>query len=340
MSNNATTPMAPPTSDYSTDFSGHAREQASTTPARRGGRQFVIPQSTATAPVVEPTGDTTHDCPALDGECDSHMDDNGVTIHHGPEFTFPVDHETALPPFQLTQYGDEEPHIVLGLNAIEFDADTTAALIRQVDQYALRLAETRKHLLAAVQQHRLDTGTPLAVVRSEWERVRLDHAPHRPAGLFAYSPAGLMRPVSAVEYNRDTTTPEALRTYLDRMIGPDRVEYTSEVADALAGFEMIRRADPDPKALALWDEVEQQVIASDDPVTCVAEIAKQFATEELDEFISQHDGRLVTRPPETGFLAWTARVNGRFTVVVPEGFDPVFTLKLVREMAARTGDAK
>lgn len=297
-------------------------------------------QSRDTAAVVEPSGDVAHDCPALDGTCRSHIDDNGVTIHHGPEFTFPVDHETALPPFQLTQYGDEEPHIVVGPNAIESDADATSALIRQVDQCALRLSETRKHLLAAVQQHRLDTGTPLAVVRSEWDRVRLDHAPDKPAGRFAYSPAGPMRPVAAVEYNRDTTTPEELQAYLDQMVGPDRVEYTSEVADALTGFEAIRRTDLDPKALEFWDEVEQQVIASDDPVTCVADIAKLLAAEELAAFISQHDGQIFTHPPEKGFDSWAARVNGRLTVVVSEDHDPVVTLKLVRAQVAKTGGAQ
>lgn len=304
-------------------------------------RGFVDPAQSSATPTdstttVEPAGDTAHDCHALDGECDSHMDDNGVTIHHGPEFTFPVDHETALPPFQLTQYGDEEPHIVVGLNAIEVGVDAAAALIRQVDQYALRLAETRKHLLAAVQQHRLDHGTPLAVVRAGWERVRLDHTPGKPAGRFAYSPAGLMRPISAVEYNRDTTTPEELQAYLDQMIGPDRVEYTAEVADALAGFEAIRRTDLDPKALEFWDEVEQQVIASGDPKGCVARIGELLAEETLASFIAEHDVQVFEEDLGCDRAdAWGARINGRITLIFSPGQDPLKRLSTARQAVSR-----
>jgi hypothetical protein len=220
-------------------------------------------------------------CTALGGQCVEHEDDHGEIIHKGPEHTAAGPYGDHLLTHQLMQFGNAAPTLIYVDNFGWSDLNSAAvdSLIADTQKQLGSLCKARQHLAAAEQQWQLNHGVPLAVVRSEWERVRISHNPRMGAGHFSCSFAGMMRPVAVVDYNREVTSAEELRAYLDRLFGPHRVEYTSAVADALAGFEEVRRADLDPKVLKFWDEVEQEVIASDDPKACVARIADLLAGE-------------------------------------------------------------
>jgi hypothetical protein len=56
------------------------------------------------------------------------------------------------------------------------------------------------------------------------------------------------------------------------------IEYTPQVYRALRGLDGFRTAVTDPASIALWDEIEQQVIASDDPAATVARYCELIST--------------------------------------------------------------
>ena len=188
---------------------------------------------------------------------------------------------------------------------------------------------------------RISASTLTAHARADFPRIVLEQR-ELPGGSYVVHRDATDHGVHYIAWDPAQITREKIEIYINIYIAGSRqyVEYTPEVGRALRGFEKIRRADPDPKTLEFFDAVEQAVIAADDPKAAVLRIADLLAAEQLAEFIAQHDGQLLTRPPEKGFFAWTARVDGRLTVVVPEGYDPARVLPVVREMVARQDGAK
>lgn len=221
-------------------------------------------------------------CDRLDGQCATHQDDHGTTIHRGVEHAVTAGGDSELLSHTLVQWGDDDTpglQFAGGGEWPQLDLAETDALIRAVEKQLASLQECREHLAVALQKEQLANGTPLAVIRSEWERVVIRHDENMAAGAVAFGSANPIRALAEVHYNRDLTSREHLTARLDRWFPTGRVEYTPEVADVLDAFEAIRRADLDPKTLQFWDEVEQQVIASDDPAGCVAAIAALLTAE-------------------------------------------------------------
>ncbi|MFJ1581752.1 hypothetical protein ACIOC1_00245 [Streptomyces sp. NPDC088197] len=68
------------------------------------------------------------------------------------------------------------------------------------------------------------------------------------------------------------------------------VEYTPEVYRALRSLATFRKADHDPKVIAFWDEVEQQVIASTDPAAAIECISRTITREHAAILAEQAGG--------------------------------------------------
>lgn len=137
---------------------------------------------------------------------------------------------------------------------------------------------TTPNLGAAAGQIYADALT--ALERATFPRVIVEER-ELPQGTFALHRKATDQALDHIAWDPAQTTRDKVEAYINIYIAGPReyVEYTQAAARALRGFESIRRSDPDPKAIQVWDTVEQAVITSHDPRAAVIRIADLFAAE-------------------------------------------------------------
>lgn len=111
--------------------------------------------------------------------------------------------------------------------------------------------------------------------RFTFPRVVIEEA-ELPAGSFAVYREGEGAKPHRIAYDPAQTSRGRIEIFINIYIAGsgEYVEYSPTAYRVLSGFEAIRRADPDPKIVEFWDEVEQQVIAADDPKATFAALTE------------------------------------------------------------------
>jgi hypothetical protein len=92
-------------------------------------------------------------CTLLDGQCVSHQDDHGTTIHRGAEHTVAGGEDGELLSHTLVQWGDDDTpglQFVGGYGWPQLDLAQTDELIAAVEKQLTSLRACRTHLAAAL----------------------------------------------------------------------------------------------------------------------------------------------------------------------------------------------
>jgi hypothetical protein len=92
-------------------------------------------------------------CHQLDGQCVSHQDDHGTTIHRGAEHRLAGGEDGELLSHTLVQWGDDDTpglQFVGGYGWPQLDLAQTDELIAAVEKQLTSLRECRTHLAAAL----------------------------------------------------------------------------------------------------------------------------------------------------------------------------------------------
>jgi hypothetical protein len=180
-------------------------------------------------------------CDRLNGQCSTHVLDHDALIHRGPEHTASAGEDHNLLSHTLVQWGDdEEPRL-------EFVGNGHWPELGLTETDAL-ITATKKQL------HRMETSREhLAVALERHDRE-----------------AGILRAQIR------STWPRIVVREKRNMLGPPILCSQQMGCPTTITFDPVKTR---PEAIAFWDEVEQQVIASDEPKKCLARLIELVVAE-------------------------------------------------------------